>query len=59
MIINALGYENKGLHYTVRSAVPQDAPQLSALRLKVDGETENLDRVQGKPSSARRASGRS
>ncbi|MEK3904252.1 GNAT family N-acetyltransferase [Paenibacillus sp. FSL R7-0179] len=47
MIINALGYENKGLHYTVRSAVPQDAPQLSALRLKVDGETENLDRVQG------------
>ncbi|MEK3835438.1 MULTISPECIES: GNAT family N-acetyltransferase [unclassified Paenibacillus] len=47
MIIVAQGYENKGLRYTVRSAVPQDAHQLSALRLKIDGETENLDRVQG------------
>lgn len=58
MIIVAQGYENKGLRYTVRSASPQDALQLSALRLKIDGETENLDRVQGKDSSARRASGR-
>lgn len=58
MIIDAQEYENKGLRYTVRSAVPQDAPQLSALRLTVDGETENLDRVQGKHSSTRRASGR-
>ncbi|WP_341347491.1 GNAT family N-acetyltransferase [Paenibacillus sp. FSL H3-0469] len=47
MIIDAQEYKNKGLRYMVRSAVPQDAPQLSALRLKVDGETENLDRVQG------------
>ena len=47
MIIEAQTFEVKGLTYTIRSARPQDAGQLSALRLQVDGETENLDRVQG------------
>jgi RimJ/RimL family protein N-acetyltransferase len=47
MIIDAESFEIKGLSYTIRSAVPQDAAQLSALRLQVDGETEDLDRVQG------------
>lgn len=58
MIIVAQGYENKGLRYTVRSASPQDALQLSALRLKIEGETENLDRVQGEAFIGPRASGR-
>lgn len=47
MIIEAQKFEVKGLRYTIRSAVPQDAGPLSALRLQVDGETENLDRLQG------------
>lgn len=47
MRIDAQVVENNGLCYTVRSAVPEDAGLLSALRLKVDGETENLDRVPG------------
>ncbi|NQX43953.1 GNAT family N-acetyltransferase [Paenibacillus tritici] len=47
MIIKAQTYEIKGLSYIIRSAVAQDAEQLSALRLQVDGETENLDREQG------------
>jgi hypothetical protein len=47
MIIEAQAFEVKGLTYTIRSARLQDAGQLSALRLQVDGETENLDRVQG------------
>jgi ribosomal protein S18 acetylase RimI-like enzyme len=37
----------KGLHYTIRSAVEKDAEELSALRLVIDGETENLDREKG------------
>lgn len=36
-----------GLHYTVRSAVESDAKALSEVRLQIDGETENMDRVQG------------
>ena len=33
--------------YLIRSAVEEDASELSALRLQLDGETENFDRVQG------------
>ena len=33
--------------YLIRSAAVEDASELSALRLQLDGETENFDRVQG------------
>ena len=33
--------------YLIRSAVDEDASELSTLRLKLDGETENFDREQG------------
>ncbi|MGD8191195.1 N-acetyltransferase family protein [Brevibacillus ginsengisoli] len=36
-----------GLTYTIRSAIEKDAKELSALRLQIDGETENLDREKG------------
>lgn len=39
--------EVQGLNYTIRSAEDKDAAELSRLRLQIDGETENLDRVQG------------
>jgi ribosomal protein S18 acetylase RimI-like enzyme len=35
------------LHYKIRSAVEKDAKHLSEVRLQIDGETQNLDRVQG------------
>ncbi|MFM9278736.1 GNAT family N-acetyltransferase [Paenibacillus jiagnxiensis] len=38
---------NKGLIYTLRSAIHNDAQQLSALRVQIDGETEYLDREAG------------
>jgi ribosomal protein S18 acetylase RimI-like enzyme len=38
---------HKGLIYTVRPAIHTDAQQLSALRVQIDGETENLDRQPG------------
>lgn len=47
MIIKSQEYIRNGLAYKVRSATAEDADQLSALRLKIDGETEYLDRVQG------------
>ncbi|WP_409271274.1 GNAT family N-acetyltransferase [Neobacillus sp. SCS-31] len=37
----------KGLHYCIRPADEKDAKSLSELRLKIDGETENLDREPG------------
>lgn len=37
----------KGLSYTIRSAVEEDAKKLSEVRLKPDGETENFDREKG------------
>ncbi|QQE81262.1 GNAT family N-acetyltransferase [Alicyclobacillus sp. SO9] len=37
----------RDLSYVIRSAEEKDAPALSALRLQVDGETENLDRESG------------
>ncbi|WP_042198561.1 GNAT family N-acetyltransferase [Paenibacillus camerounensis] len=47
MIINRQEFQVKGLHYTIRSAIPGDAKKLSALRLQVDGETEHMDRIPG------------
>ncbi|MNB92753.1 putative acetyltransferase YhhY [compost metagenome] len=47
MIINRQEFQVKGLHYTIRSAIPEDAKKLSALRLQVDGETEHMDRIPG------------
>lgn len=53
MIINRQEFQVKGLHYTIRSAIPEDAKKLSALRLQVDGETEHMDRIPGKLLSMR------
>lgn len=47
MIVNSKEYEVRNLHYEVRSAHSEDAQALSELRLQIDGETENLDRVKG------------
>lgn len=47
MIINKKDFYINGMHYTVRSAVREDAAELSKIRLQIDGETENLDREQG------------
>lgn len=47
MIINEQEYQVRGLTYTIRSAREADASELSAVRLQIDGETENLDREQG------------
>ncbi|MEC3883050.1 GNAT family N-acetyltransferase [Halobacillus sp. HZG1] len=47
MIVNTKQYEVRNLHYKVRSAQFKDAQALSELRLQIDGETENLDRVKG------------
>lgn len=47
MIIASEAYTIKGLSYTIRSAKPEDAAELSALRLQIDGETEYLDREPG------------
>jgi len=37
----------KGLAYTVRSARAEDAAALSEVRLRIDGETEHMDREAG------------
>ncbi|WP_407336446.1 GNAT family N-acetyltransferase [Dickeya ananatis] len=47
MVISHKEHVAKGLRYTIRSAVEADAKVLSQLRLKIDGETENLDRESG------------
>ncbi|WP_347551356.1 GNAT family N-acetyltransferase [Pseudalkalibacillus hwajinpoensis] len=47
MIVNSKEYEVCNLHYVVRSAELKDAKALSEVRLQIDGETENLDRVKG------------
>lgn len=47
MIISNRTFDVNGIQYTVRSASLNDAEELSALRLHIDGETENLDREQG------------
>ncbi|ETB71937.1 GNAT family acetyltransferase [Bacillus sp. CPSM8] len=40
-------FDGKGLSYIVRPAVQQDAKELSAVRVQIDGETEYLDREKG------------
>lgn len=47
MVIEAKEYCVNGLNYVIRSALPGDAKQLSAVRVQIDGETENMDREQG------------
>ncbi|QWH01204.1 GNAT family N-acetyltransferase [Bacillus mycoides] len=47
MIIKGQEFHINGLTYTVRSAVQTDAEQLSAIRVQIDGETENMDREAG------------
>ncbi|SMQ79580.1 Protein N-acetyltransferase, RimJ/RimL family [Bacillus sp. OV166] len=37
----------QNLRYVIRSAIENDAKNLSELRLQIDGETENLDREKG------------
>ncbi|MDN3954281.1 GNAT family N-acetyltransferase [Sporolactobacillus laevolacticus] len=47
MRIDEQHYSIKGLTYTIRSANEKDANELSAIRLQIDSETENMDREQG------------
>lgn len=47
MIISESMFTVRGVTYRIRSAALADAKQLSALRLKIDGETEYLDREPG------------
>ncbi|WP_375566957.1 GNAT family N-acetyltransferase [Bacillus pumilus] len=47
MIISENLFTVRDLTYRIRSAAIGDAKQLSALRLKIDGETEYLDREPG------------
>lgn len=47
MIIKSKDLEVKGLKYSIRSAVIEDAETLSKLRVQIDGETENMDRERG------------
>ncbi|WP_232532068.1 GNAT family N-acetyltransferase [Bacillus sp. ms-22] len=47
MIISENMFTVRGLTYRIRSAALADAKPLSALRLKIDGETEYLDREPG------------
>ncbi|KMN45985.1 GNAT family N-acetyltransferase [Bacillus sp. LK2] len=47
MIIKEQKFSINGLEYTIRSAIKQDAEQLSKIRVQIDGETENMDREQG------------
>ncbi|MDT3427091.1 ribosomal protein S18 acetylase RimI-like enzyme [Paenibacillus forsythiae] len=47
MIISSQKFHVNGLSYTVRSAMEQDAEDLSEIRLRIDGETEHLDREPG------------
>lgn len=47
MVVGNQEFDVNGLTYTIRSAVTNDANDLSELRVKIDGETENLDREKG------------
>ncbi|CAM4522600.1 GNAT family N-acetyltransferase [Paenibacillus typhae] len=47
MIIGHRQVERNGIIYIIRSAVREDAAELSAIRLQIDGETENMERRQG------------
>ncbi|WP_342431599.1 GNAT family N-acetyltransferase [Neobacillus sp. FSL H8-0543] len=47
MRVNQKEFIINDFRYIVRSATEKDAKNLSDLRLQIDGETENLDRVKG------------
>lgn len=47
MIVNRKEFYIHNLRFIIRSAAEEDANILSEVRLQIDGETENLDRVQG------------
>lgn len=47
MIIESKRIEDKGITWTLRCPTKSDAAELSKLRVKIDGETENLDREPG------------
>lgn len=47
MIIENKIIEGKSLTWTLRCPTKYDAIELSKLRVKIDGETENLDRESG------------
>lgn len=47
MILSSRHYCVRGFRYTIRSAVGADAAELSTLRVRIDGETEYMDREQG------------
>ncbi|MET1248186.1 GNAT family N-acetyltransferase [Sporolactobacillus sp. STCC-11] len=47
MKITEKNYFVNGLAYSIRSAETKDASQLSEIRVRIDGETENMDRESG------------
>ncbi len=47
MYIDSQEFQRNGIRYHIRSAAEQDAAELSGLRWQIDGETENLERLQG------------
>ena len=47
MEIKKKEFHSENLNYIIRSAKEEDAKNLSEIRLKIDGETENLDREKG------------
>lgn len=47
MKITEKNYFVNGLSYSIRSAETENASQLSAIRVRIDGETENMDRESG------------
>jgi len=47
MEITPKNFMSNNIGWQIRSAVDQDADNLSKLRLQIDGETENLDREKG------------
>jgi len=47
MIIEDKRIESKSLTWILRCPIKEDATELSKLRVKIDGETENLDRESG------------
>ncbi|RJE89678.1 GNAT family N-acetyltransferase [Paenibacillus sp. 1011MAR3C5] len=47
MIVEQQHFEVRDMRYTIRSANEEDAAALSQLRVKIDGETEHMDREAG------------
>ncbi|MFF2888669.1 GNAT family N-acetyltransferase [Paenibacillus sp. NPDC057967] len=47
MLVEQQYFEVRGMRYTIRSANEEDAAALSELRVKIDGETEHMDREAG------------